>query len=54
MDRRRLLSEQSEGRLDAILAPVRALRLRYVPLLTIYFAQGAAGLAGIAQAFWVK
>ena len=38
----------------AVLTPVRAMRLRYLPLLMIYFAYGALGLVTIAQAFWIK
>jgi len=34
--------------------PFRAMRLRYVPLLLIYFAYGAAVFVGIAKDFWVK
>lgn len=37
-----------------LLAPVRALRLVYVPLLMIYFAYGALGLIAVADSFWVK
>jgi hypothetical protein len=37
-----------------LLAPVRALRPSYLPLLMVYFAYGATGLIGIAQAFWVR
>ena len=29
-------------------------RVRYIPLLMIYFAYGAAGFAGIAESFWSK
>lgn len=39
---------------ESLLQPIRAMRLRYLPLLMIYFAAGAAGLAGIAESFWVK
>jgi len=39
---------------DSVLQPIRAMRLRYLPLLMIYFAAGASGLAGIAESFWVK
>lgn len=39
---------------DAVLAPVRAFRLRYLPLLMVYFAYGALGLITIAESFWVK
>ena len=38
----------------ALLTPIRAMRLRYLPLLMIYFAYGALGLITIAQAFWIK
>jgi hypothetical protein len=38
----------------ALLAPIRALRLSYVPLLMVYFAYGATGLTAIASAFWVR
>ncbi|MGH6736684.1 MAG: hypothetical protein ACRECX_11485 [Methyloceanibacter sp.] len=38
----------------ALITPVRAMRLRYVPLLMIYYAYGALGLVAIAEAFWVK
>lgn len=38
----------------ALMTPVKALRARYVPLLMIYFAQGASGLSAIAQNFWIK
>ncbi|MBO0763232.1 MAG: hypothetical protein J2P50_01370 [Hyphomicrobiaceae bacterium] len=42
-------------RLDkALWAPVRAVRLVYLPLLMVYFAYGAMGLVGVAQAFWVR
>jgi MFS family permease len=38
----------------ALWAPVRAMRLTYLPLLMVYFAYGAMGLIGVAQAFWVR
>jgi hypothetical protein len=41
-----------------LLAPIRALRPSYLPLLMVYFAYGvgvpAAGIAGIAETFWVR
>ena len=46
-----LWSERLEA---ALLAPIRAMRLRYLPLLMVYFAYGALGLTGIAEAFWIK
>jgi len=39
---------------DMIMAPIRAIRLRYLPLLLIYFAYGASGFASVAETFWVK
>ncbi len=38
----------------ALLTPIRAIRLQYVPLLMIYFAYGALGIVAVAQDFWVK
>lgn len=38
----------------ALLAPVRAMRLRYLPLLMVYFAYGALGLTAVADSFWVR
>src|SRR4029079_19343426 len=32
----------------------RAMLLRYLPLLMIYYAYGALGLVAIAEAFWIK
>src|SRR5215813_9432961 len=46
-----LWNERLEG---ALLAPIRAMRMRYLPLLMVYFAYGALGLTGIAEAFWIK
>lgn len=40
--------------LDILLTPIRALRLRYVPLLLIYFSYGSGVFTAIAQNFWVK
>ena len=37
-----------------LIAPIKAMRLRYVPLLMIYFAYGASVFTGIAESFWVK
>jgi len=39
---------------DMIMAPIRAIRMRYLPLLLIYFAYGASGFAAVAETFWVK
>ena len=38
----------------ALVTPIRAMRLRYLPLLMIYYAYGALGLVTIAEAFWIK
>ncbi len=38
----------------ALLTPIRAFRLRYLPLLMVYFAYGALGLITIAESFWIK
>ena len=40
--------------LEMLLTPIRALRMRYVPLLLIYFAYGASVFTAIAKDFWVK
>ena len=40
---------------DMLLTPFRALRLRYVPLLLVYFSYGSgAAFTAIAGTFWVK
>src|SRR3989337_2286254 len=49
--RRRTLRDKLKA---ALLTPVRAMRLRYLPLLMIYYAYGALGLVAIAEAFWIK
>jgi hypothetical protein len=38
----------------ALLAPVRAFRWAYLPLLMVYFAYGALGITAVADSFWVK
>jgi hypothetical protein len=40
--------------LDILLTPIRAMRLRYVPLLLIYFSYGSGAFTAIAENFWVK
>ena len=40
--------------LDILLTPLRAIRVRYIPLLLIYFAYGSSVFVGIAGNFWVK
>ena len=37
-----------------LLEPIKAVRLRYVPLLMVYFAYGALGVADISRDLWVK
>jgi len=39
---------------NALLAPIRAMRWEYLPLLMVYFAYGALGLTAIAETFWIK
>lgn len=46
-----ILRQRVEG---PLLAPIRAVRLAYLPLLTIYLASGALGLVAVADQFWVK
>jgi hypothetical protein len=48
VDRLKLLLE------TALLAPIRALKPNYLPLLMVYFAYGALGLVAVADSFWVK
>ena len=38
----------------ALVAPIKAFRLVYLPLLMVYFAYGALGLVAVAQSFWEK
>jgi hypothetical protein len=38
----------------SLLAPVRAIRWSYLPLLMVYFAYGATGLTAVAETFWVR
>ncbi len=38
----------------AFLTPIKALKLRYVPLLLIYFSYGLSGISAIALTFWEK
>ena len=46
--------QNSTGEKSFLLAPIRAMRWRYLPLLMIYFAYGAASFSGIADSFFVK
>jgi len=38
----------------ALMAPIRAFHLRYLPLLMVYFAYGAMGLIAVAQSFFER
>ncbi len=38
----------------ALIAPIQAFRLSYLPLLMVYFAYGALGLIAVGESFWVK
>lgn len=38
----------------ALITPIGAMRLRYLPLLMVYFAYGALGLVAVAESFWIK
>jgi MFS family permease len=39
---------------EIFLSPIQAMRVRYIPLLLIYFAYGASGFTAVAETFWVK
>ena len=39
---------------QALFTPLRAMRLRYIPLLMIYFAYGATSISTIGESFFVK
>ena len=38
---------------SALLTPIKAFRIKYLPLLMVYFAYGALGLFAVADSFWV-
>jgi len=40
--------------IELIMTPIRAIKMRYLPLLLIYFAYGASGFTAISESFWVK
>jgi BT1 family protein len=40
--------------LDAILRPIRAFRLSYMPVVMVYFAYGALGLIDVTRDLWIK
>jgi BT1 family len=39
---------------SSLLRPIQAFRLRYLPLVMVYFAYGALGLIDVARDMWVK
>ena len=39
---------------NSLLNPIKHFRLKYLPLLMIYFAYGASGISSVAETFWVK
>ena len=48
------LSTLGEQLQSAVLAPVRAFRLSYLPPMMVYLAYGVLGITAIADQFWVK
>lgn len=49
------LEAHLRSRLEApLLAPIRAFRLAYLPLLMIYLSSGALGIVAVADTFWVR
>jgi hypothetical protein len=40
--------------LENLLRPIQAFRLRYVPLVMVYFAYGALGLIDVGRDMWIK
>ncbi len=39
---------------NSLLNPIKHFKLKYLPLLMIYFAYGASGISSVAETFWVK
>jgi len=39
---------------NSLINPIKHFRLKYLPLLMVYFAYGASGISGVAETFWVK
>jgi hypothetical protein len=39
---------------SSFLNPIKHFKLRYLPLLMIYFAYGASGISSVAETFWIK
>jgi len=48
------LSTISQSLFDALIMPFKAMRLRYIPLLMIYFSYGATVFTAVAEDFLVK
>src|SRR5690349_1100646 len=42
------------SKFDSILRPIRSFRLRYVPVVMVYFAYGALGLIDVTRDLWIK
>ena len=40
--------------LSSLLTPIKAVRVRYIPLLVVYFAYGALGLIDVTRDMWIK
>jgi len=38
----------------SLLNPIKHFKIKYLPLLMVYFAYGASGISGVAETFWVK
>ena len=45
---------EAPSRFDSILRPIRSFRLRYVPVVMVYFAYGALGLIDVTRDLWIK
>ena len=39
---------------NSLINPIKHFKLRYLPLLMIYFAYGMSGISSVAETFWVK
>lgn len=50
----RLAKRAAARVLPPVVAPLRAFRPAYLPLLAVYLASGAIGLVAVADSFWVK
>ncbi len=48
------LAPAKAGPLASLLRPIQAFRLRYLPLVMIYFAYGALGLIDVSRDMWIK